>query len=64
MLKEDMISRVNLSQIEKNIKSDKYKTYAHNLKYFKEYIELSHLFDQPGEDANQKGNGAGSGNVT
>ena len=52
MLKDDMISRVNLSQIEKNIKSDKYKTYAHNLKYFKEYIELSHLFDQPGEDAN------------
>jgi len=37
ILNDEELDKVNLSILEKNIKSDKYKYYAHNLKYFKDY---------------------------
>jgi len=40
MLRLEELQKLNYSSIENNIRTERYKTYAHNLKYFKDFAEV------------------------
>ena len=56
MLRDETLSKINLMNLQKTIRSKKYKIYAHNLKFFKEYKHEDSLLikgDSTEEDQNE-----------
>ncbi|CDW90304.1 UNKNOWN [Stylonychia lemnae] len=61
ILADGQIDKINLSTLEKNIRSDKYKYYAHNLKYFKDYSQLNNNSSRADHGKQNKRDGRSQG---